>query len=262
MIKPRIQEILHPGCPDSIFDSMSGLPYSFFLDGRCPNGRLSEYSILGWDPFMIFRSKSRKIDMDWHDGRRESIEADPFLLLENILSRYQAANPGKGMPCAGGAVGYFSYDLKDFLEELPDIARDDMGIPDCVLGFYDTVVVVNHKTARSYIVSSGFPEISAERIRCRQIERIKEFKRAISSRREGMPSAGGRAVSVRSNISKAEYFKAVHRAKEYIRKGDIYQVNLSQRFSADLAIEPSVLYRRLNAVSPAPFSAYLDLDDI
>ncbi|MBP7055865.1 MAG: aminodeoxychorismate synthase component I [Candidatus Omnitrophica bacterium] len=262
MIKPRIQEIRHLRCPESIFNSISGIPYSFFLDGRCPNRRLSEYSILGWDPFMIFRSKFRKIDMAWRDGRRESIEADPFVVLEDILSRYRTAKPGNGMPCAGGAVGYFSYDLKNFLEELPDIARDDMGMPDCVLGFYDTVIVTDHKTTRSYIASSGFPETSAEKIRSRQIERIKEFKKVISSCKEWIPPWNGRAVSVSSNISKAAYFKAVGKAKEYIRKGDIYQVNLSQRFSADLTMEPSVLYRRLNAASPAPFSSYLNFDDI
>lgn len=262
MAIPLIKEILHPQPAIAIFDSICKEPYCFFLDGECDNPGLAGHSILGWDPFLVFSSKGDRIRLEWKDGRIEDLQGDPFDVLEELLNRYPVSRGRHGLPFVGGGVGYFAYDLKNFIEELPDISRDDLGMPDCIIGFYDTVIVYDNSSNRSFIVTSGLPENEPSKIRIRQVSRLAAFKDRIS-RPFAIPPAviDAKLVPVRSNFSKASYMAAVRKAKEYINKGDVYQVNLSQRFSGDLEMEPAELYRRLRMVSPSPFSSYLGFGD-
>jgi len=168
------------------------------------------------------------------------------------------------LPFTCGAVGYFSYDLKNFTEELPDNAIDDLNMPDCILGFYDTAVVYDNLNRTAYVASSGFPELGGSfRNRRRRAERLEEFKSRLltsAGSPEGPVVTSGLPVS--SNFSKSSYIEAIQKAKLYIKRGDIYQVNLSQRFVTELRGEPFDLYMRLRRYSPAPFSSYLDFKDI
>jgi len=146
--------------------------------------------------------------------------------------------------------------MKDFIEKLPDISIDDLSLPDCAIGFYDTVLVFDHKKGKSYLANVEFEGIRTD-------AKLK-LKEAISSKssntvREYSAEAAG---DLRSNFTKADYMKTVEEAKEYIKKGDIYQVNLSQRFEADLKGEPYELYLRLRDASPAPFASYLNFEDV
>ena len=209
--------------PHILFKKIEQRPYSFFLDSATSRSRISGNSFMGSDPFLVFKSKKDSVALERSGGRIEHIKANPFTVLKDLLERF------KSRP--GGAVGYFGYDMKDFIERLPDIARDDIGIPDCIIGFYDKITVCGKQTC---------------------------------SRSGRRPSGGlktGDAPELRSNFSREAYIKAVKKAKEYIRKGDIYQVNLSQRFESRLDMKPYELYLRLRDSSPAPFSSYLNFND-
>jgi len=246
---PIIEEISGP--PDSValFASIKDEPYSFFLDSASDNDKLARYSFLGCEPFLVFISKGSSIHLEWSDGRRESFVSDPFIALKDILKRYAVRND-TGIPFVSGGVGYFSYDLKDFIERLPDTAVDDLDLPDCVLGFYDTVVVYDHMKKKLYISSVAK-------------DRMEYFKDKISNSRPDIKAGSPpKPHALRSNFSKASYIKAITRAKEYIKRGDIYQVNLAQRFETELGSDPFELYCRLREASPAPFAAYLGFGDI
>ncbi|MDD5496279.1 MAG: aminodeoxychorismate synthase component I [Candidatus Omnitrophica bacterium] len=216
--------------PHMLFTEMKDRPYSFFLDSAAGSSNLCVNSFMGSDPFLIFKSKHDLITLEWADGRKENIRSNPFSVLKELFGRFSKDRTEEMMPFASGGVGYFAYDMKDFIETLPDIAKDDIGIPDCIIGFYDKVTRCGASVSRD----------------SRQPEKM------------GKPSYSG----LRSNFSKTEYMKTVEKAKEYIRKGDIYQVNLSQRFEADLNMEPYDLYLRLRETSPAPFSSYLNFGDV
>lgn len=258
-VRPLVEEIICPAEPLEVFNRLRRLPYAFFLDSGCDHHKLGRYSFIGCDPFLVFKSKLRKISMEWAAGGTEEVDGDPLECLSGLLRRYRVDAGESGIPFNAGAVGYLSYDLKGFIEELPDRAVDDIGIPDIILGFYDTVYVRDNATGRSFISSTGLPSGKSERARQR-IGYLKEaLERTVPPERPAGYKPGG---AVRSNFSRSEYMKAVRRAKEYIKRGDIYQVNLSQRFTAPLAMPPVELYRRLRDYSPAPFAAYLDLDGI
>lgn len=263
MIRPLIEEIPDPPCPIDIFNSTCKEPRNFFMDGECDNPGLAAHSMLGWDPFLVFRSKGERIRMEWKGGPVDERTGNPFDLLEELFKKYTLADNGIGLPFAGGAVGYFAYDMKGFIERLPDTAKDDIGIPDCILGFYDAAVVCDNAAGRSFIVSSGLPETGAPGLRRRQVSRLEEFKGILSrARRAAPPVKDMKEPRVRSNFSRDSYITAIGKAKEYIKKGDIYQVNISQTFTADITVEPAELYKRLRKASPAPFSSYLDFGEV
>ncbi|MDP2913154.1 MAG: aminodeoxychorismate synthase component I [Candidatus Omnitrophota bacterium] len=277
MITPVIEEISAELCAEIIFETIKDRPYSFFLDSACGCQRLGRFSFLGCDPFLVFKCRQDDIALEWPDGRTENFNANPFLALKSILKRYAVVRNREGLPFTCGAVGYFGYGLKNFVEDLPDNPADDLRIPDSALGFYDTVVICDNLSGKRYIASSGLPETDPVRNIRRQKERIEEFKYRLfssagsafgeTSPRSGGPEPGEKGFAeipsprLKSNFSGASYMKAVEKAKNYIRKGDIYQVNLSQRFEAELDMTPFELYSRLRRLSPAPFSAYLDFKD-
>lgn len=266
-----IEEI--EGAPPSIelFHTIKDLPYSFFLESAADYKKLGRLSFLGCEPFLIFKSKGDKVSLEWQDGKVEAFEANPFFALKEITERYKISKLGIDFPFVSGGVGYFAYDLKDFVERLPDKAIDDLNLPDCIFGFYDIVVIYDNEKGRAYIASSGLPEIDPIKNRHRAKERLMEF---LNRDRDHLfttfhPSRSVDAVwgsnhptFLKSNFSKKEYVRAIGKAKEYIKIGDIYQVNLSQRFETELNMEPFGLYSRLRNFSPAPFSAYLAFGDV
>ena len=245
--KPVIEEIDNPPDPLVKFKSMRRRPYSFFLDSACGAERLGRYSFMGCDPFLVFRSKGDSVNLEWESGRREELKANPFLELRKLLRRYKIVNSHKEIPFTCGAVGYFSYDLKDFIEDLPNTAEDDLDLPDCLIGFYDSVVIYDNLKKRSYI--SNF-----------NISKRPSAPKAAVYR--DLPFARISCKGLKSNFSKRSYVDAVKKAKEYIKKGDIYQVNISQRFKARLSGDPFDLYARLRSCSPAPFASYLNFNDV
>lgn len=256
-VKSVVEELRNPPDPFDIFQNLHGYPYPFFLDSACGPEKLGRFSFVGCEPFLVFRSKGRDIALEWSDGRKDRFTADPFEAISDILSRYRSS-PSAETPFPSGAVGYFSYDMKNFLEKLPERSDDDIGIPDCALGFYDSAVTYDNMSGRCYLSAAGVRSGGAPDPR----GRIGELRKRLASPPPArFAPRGERPEKLESNFSKAAYIKAVRRAKDYIRKGDIYQVNLSQRFETAMRMSPVDLYRRLRESSPAPFAAYLDFKD-
>lgn len=259
MNTPFIEETGRLLPPHLLFKELQGFPYSFFLDSAIGREKLGRFSFLGCEPFLVFKSKKDSVVLEWNDGRVERLKSNPFSALKEILRRFTVfpdTAQGSGVPFIAGGVGYFGYDMKDFIEKLPDISKDDLSIPDCVIGFYDTVLVFDNLKNKSYVAGVEFEGIRTGA----KIKLKKALSSKISDAAIGYPSGAGNGL--RSNFTKAGYMKTVEDAKEYIKKGDIYQVNLSQRFEADLEGGPYELYLRLRDESPAPFASYLNFGDV
>lgn len=253
MIAPLVFDFPLALPPVRLFEAFAEEPYGFLLESGLDLGGLGRFSLLGSDPFLIVRTRGEA--------------GDPFETLRRLLNRFRVDGKGKPAPLVGGAVGFFAYDLGRRIERLPARALDDLGVPDLVFGFYDRVVAVDHVGRRLYVLSTGLPETDPARAGTRArfraeelINRLRSLERAPSEPRAPVPLAS--PLGLTANFTEAEYCEAIRRAKAHIAAGDIYQVNLSQRFSADLPISPFDLYRRLRRATPAPFAGFLNFDDV
>ncbi|MBN1354308.1 MAG: aminodeoxychorismate synthase component I [Candidatus Omnitrophica bacterium] len=270
---PLIEKIKLKCAPVVLYDCFKTLPYSFFLDSALPSAKLGRFSYIGFEPFLVFKSKNDRITIDRHN-MRDTLTGNPFSILKRLLGEFKMERPGN-LPFSfiGGGVGYFSYDLKNFTERLPDISTDDIGVPDCVMCFYDTVLAFDHAKEDFFIISSGFPEKGAKRLYRQKVrlESLKNRIRALGSLSTDFPAwkpvltkKCGLTGSIipQSNFTKKSYIKTVERAKEYIKAGDIYQVNLSQRFKFNLDMEAFDLYKILRTINPAPFASFLNFGKV
>jgi len=225
--------------------------------------KLGRYSFIGADPFLVLKSHGRNITLLGPKGM-ESITGNPFEILDGLLNRYAMENCIPYIPLTGGAVGYFSYDLCHFIEHLPSTAIDDLHLPECYLAFYDIIITFDHLENKTYIVSSGFPEQDEKRRLKRAAERLQEMKDRLQAPPHSVkpaPLHNDSGTTLRANFTRQEYIEAVEAAREYIAAGDIFQVNLSQRFEGELPMPPYELYRRLRQINPAPFAAYFNFDE-
>jgi para-aminobenzoate synthetase component 1 len=216
---------------------------------------------MGSRPFITLESRGREVIVT-REGHSEVTQGDPFEMLDHLLKRYRLDADDLPVPFATGAVGYLGYDLCHFIERLPRKAIADVGLPECWFAFYDTVLAFDHLEDMYYIVANGFPEEteSLRRSMARDsILRLKSHLKNSGCQPQVLNRDNRQSIALSSNFTHDGYLAAVARARDYICAGDIYQVNLSQRFNADLTIPPYELYKRLRTINPAPFAAYLDL---
>ncbi|MFQ5924522.1 MAG: aminodeoxychorismate synthase component I [Dehalococcoidia bacterium] len=261
---PLIEEISTSLTAPQAFELFRDRPFSFFLDSGMDPEKLGRYSFIGSDPFLVLRSYGRQISLIYSD-RREIIVGNPFDVLGQMLEKYALDPCPSPIPFTGGAVGYFSYDLCHFIERLPSTAIDDLQLPECYFAFYDALLAFDNLEGRAYIASTGFPELDEARRMRRAGERLEELRDMIAETPYSEVALGAKdskKTKTRANFTPEEYVKAVAAAREYICAGDIFQVNLSQRFEADLPIAPYELYRRLRLINPAPFASYLNFDGL
>jgi len=234
----------------SVFEILSKQKNRFLLDSSINLWHLGRYSFLGIDPFSVFVSKGK----------------DPFNSLRKILEPYRFIIPGCDIPFLGGAVGYLSYDLGFALEsKVRKTQKNDLGIPDCCFYLYNTVVIFDHVKKLLYILALGFPEKKSHWARKLAEENFKKILKLISFAKDPDICEEKKNVEeprdLSSNFTKTEYINAVKIAKEHIKQGDIYQVNLSQQFTAKSSLTSSCVYRRLRQASPTCFGAYFDAGD-
>ncbi|WP_145413270.1 aminodeoxychorismate synthase component I [Paenibacillus xylanexedens] len=234
--------------------------YSFLLDSSKQDDRLGRYSFIGANPFLVIQSESSLVEIKDENG--VSIrEGNPFDELKRALKSYHIEHR-TGLPFVGGAVGFLSYDLCHQIEDLPKTAVDELHLPEMMMGFYDGIIVMDHHAEKCYAVSAGLPEGDMDTAR----KRVKELKERIINGIVTDTSTWddaylGNEVQLEANFTPEEYDQAICKIKDYIRKGDIYQVNMTQCFTAPLNRHPLNLYDTLRKINPAPFAAYLDLEE-
>jgi para-aminobenzoate synthetase component 1 len=220
------------------------------------------------NPFLVVSSRGSEITIA-RGAEQSSLQGNPFDVLNHFLEVYRLESDSPPVPFIGGAVGYFSYDLCHFIERLPTTAIDDLQLPECYFGFYDLVLAFDNQQGKAYIISTGFPEMREPERTKRAARRLNETKDKLAE----MPrhdteapltpvSSPATPASLRGGFTHREYVAAVEKARQYIIAGDIFEVNLSQRFEAELSIAPYELYQRLRQINPAPFACYLGFDEV
>ena len=233
--------------------SLAGLRHPFmFHSAQSATGRNARWTLFGAEPFAMFRGG-------------ESLGAIEAFRRTAARAPEGDSVQSTGVPFWGGAVGYWAYDYGRRLEKLPELARDDLHLPDFIFAFYDVVGAYDHDNQQAWLFSSGLPFEGPEAV-TRAEERLDYFKKLLQAPARN-PAPGpehAHGPATQSSFTPEGYMRAVETVKDHIRRGDLFQANLTQRWTVPQphALELSLtLYESLVQHSPAPFGAYLRYDD-
>jgi para-aminobenzoate synthetase component 1 len=273
-MRPLIQEIQTAHTPESLVENLRGESGIILLRSSSFDSPQARYSFVAANPFLTFKSFGSRCEISNSQLPSAICQiqfGNPWHLLDALMSRFELLDEIDLPFPLGGAFGYWGYDLKNFTEpKLPRRAVNDLELPDCHVGFYDSLVVFDHRLGKVCVVSTGL-NADGSRSEMRAKSQLDFWNSKITEKElpprhrdaeEEIKSNSLRlcasVAEIASNLSREDFISAVERAQKYIRAGDIYQVNLSQRLTAQSQFSGWNYFEKLSAVSPAPFSAFLD----
>ncbi|MGC1850993.1 MAG: anthranilate synthase component I [Solirubrobacterales bacterium] len=232
-----------------------------FLLESAEQGQVGRYSFVGIRPRSVLRWSEGILS---ETGGAEREAADPYAAVAESLDRFRLAPVEDLPPFAGGAVGFFGYDLVRTVEPLGEPNPDPLGLPDMALMITDALLVFDHLRHELTIMSCAFAddEGGIEAAYERSVATIAELRGTL---RGAVPAPERPAVAEAprfvSGMEREEFEGAVERIVEYVHAGDAFQVVPSQRFSAPAPVEAFSIYRGLRAVNPSPYMYFLEFGD-
>jgi para-aminobenzoate synthetase component 1 len=276
-MRPIIHEIITQQTPEALVEQLRGETGVVLLRSALFDSSQARYSFVAARPFLTFRSFGSRCELIYSADEKHVQFGNPWQALDGLMARYELLDEVDMPFPLGGCFGYWGYDLKNFVEpRLPRRAVNDLELPDCHVGFYDALVAFDHRLDKTWIISTGLGREGQrkedrarwqvayweERLNRLEIDHAGEKEniehRTSNTERRMTDADGGGRILVASNLSRESFIAAVERAQRYIRAGDIYQVNLSQRLQAEWRGSGWDFFQQLAAVSPAPFSAFID----
>jgi anthranilate synthase component 1 len=245
--------------------------HSFLFESVEGGEKLARYSFLGRDPYRIVRGSEFGASVEVEERRTPGPEADldrpegtVFDVLDAYLARYTEVDLPDLPRLRGGAVGYLGYDAVRLVEDLPDAPPDDLGLPDAVWCFYDTVAAFDHVRHQLVLMANVFVDDATDLHAAYDDAqtRLADLEADLTRPTPRPAPVEWTDDELTSNVERPVFEDAVRTAKEHVRRGDIFQVVLSQRFGTTFEGDRFNLYRALRQVNPSPYLFYLDLDDL
>ena len=238
-IRPKIHTIRYSEfktnfSPEELYDVFADQEYSALLCGKGLEDN-SKYAYIGINPLCISSQD------------KESEIKNPFELFQELIDFYSVKNYEYPMNLWSG-IGYFSYDSKKYIEKLPFDVENDLQMSDMEMVFYKDFIIFDLHAEKQYLIQVRTLEADYT-----DIDEILNFDKKKL-----------RQINVKNDlfcISQSNYESKVNRIIEYIKAGDVYEVNLSHRFDVSFSGDPYALFDELYKINPAPFSAYLSFGD-
>lgn len=254
--------------PLSFFKRLERDRYAFLLESVEGSERWARYSFLGTQPFLVFKSRGKQIEI-LEDGKKRSFTADsPLRVLEDLLKEHHSVSVEGVPPFFGGALGYVAYDAVEQFHDIANTKRDPLGMPEMFFIFVQTLVAFDNVKHTIKVIDNvrldgesnlrRAYEGATGRIR-KLVSSLQKKPRAIEAREL---SVGKQKGKIRSNHTPEAFHAAVRKAKNYIAAGDIIQVVLCQRLETQTKASPFEIYRALRFVNPSPYMFYLELEDL
>ena len=223
------------------------------------------YTIIGADPDKIWEFSNKKIHVI-ANNRKKIIKGSPYAFMKKLIENFHFPLPKNLPPLCSLLVGYFSYDIIRYIESIPDNCLDDLKIPDVRLLRPKTIIIHDNVLKKIYFIKNCFADEKIDNYQ----EYFLKLKQNINflknlafdfSYKKLVKKTKNRKVNVKSNISKKKFKNMVLKAKKYIKKGDIFQVVLSQRFESKLTKSPLEIYKKLRINNPSPFMFFFNFND-
>ncbi len=235
-----------------------GEPEAFLLESVEGGENVGRYTFMGIRPYKKIIAHGDQITTYTGD-KAETSEGDVFELLRDSLAGHAAARLPGLPPFTAGAVGFFSYDAVRLVEKLPETAKDELGMPEACLMFFDTVLAFDHvKQEILLIATADLQRHKPQKAYANAVRRLHDLERRLA---KPLPKQTRHAVSGKLHLKprtrKRDYLAGVERIKDYIAAGDIFQAVLSQRFDVEPGVDPFSIYRALRIVNPSPYMYFL-----
>jgi anthranilate synthase component 1 len=233
-------------------------PEAFLLESVEGGEHVGRYTFIGLQPYKKMTARGTRITV--REGRREiTFEGDIFTELKKALSGHTPARLPGLPPFTAGAVGFFAYDVVRQIEKLPSVAKDELGVPDACLMFFDQVLAFDHvKKEIHLMVTADLTREAREGAYERAVRRLNKMEKRLAAalpvRRKKKPLG---KLKVTARTPKAAFLKAVEKTKEYIASGDVFQCVQSQRFDCVPGVDAFEIYRALRIVNPSPYMYFL-----
>ena len=228
-------------------------PHNVFLE----SGRGGQLSVAAWNPVAVSRSVENGLQIHWRSGKREVRAGETLEELEKLVSHYKLPFQLDLPDFQGGAIGFISYDYARKIEVLPNLAEDDLQIPDIYFHIYDCWAVLDVKTEMVTLMKLSTCEVDL-------VELEKEYMNAAEMGMDARMFHPGSAMEIGEDhaelhvsVTSSEFEAAVLQIQRYIAQGDVFQVNLSVRQSKELKVSPISMYEALRAFNPSPYMAYI-----
>jgi anthranilate synthase component 1 len=234
----------------------------FMLESVENGEQLGRYTFIGIAPFKRIVARGREITIT--EGKKVvQIEDDIFAVLRRALAGHKPARLPGLPPFTAGAVGFFAYDAVRQIERLPELATDELGVPDACLLFFDEVLAFDHVRKEIWLVSTadvtrGKSAQAPAHAYDKAVERLDKLEKRLAQPLPNLPAHKSKGkLQVHHRTSRKEFLSAVSRTKEYIAAGDIFQAVLSQRFDVEPEADSFQVYRALRTVNPSPYMYFL-----
>ncbi|MEK4090258.1 anthranilate synthase component I family protein [Viridibacillus sp. FSL H8-0110] len=221
------------------------------------SGRGGQQSVAGWNPMAVVRSTDDGLLISWRDGQEETRVGESLHLLEALIDEYKLPVNVEFPDFQGGAAGFISYDYARKIENLPNLAEDDLQIPDLYFYLFDEWAVYDVAEEQVHLMKLSSSDVDlAKRERDWQLAGEKGLK--------SQKFAEGAATDVVHDVTKLQvslsadvFEEAVRKVQNYIAQGDVFQVNLSVRQAKELGAEPMQMYEALRSFNPSPYMAFI-----
>ena len=266
-----ITVVNYPYCDSAtLFDQVADQPWAIYLDsgvlaGKKPSSESGDFDVLAIKPqsMLIFQDGVTQ----FRSGAiKEQLYGDPLALLEASIPKYsESEQDGETVDCdyLPGALGYFSYDLARYYENLETAANNDEALPEMAVGVYNVILVVDHQRRRTQLVwREGALNVQSIVEEWQELLQLyDEDGLSGADSKEFLHEYSGRlqAGLLKENMDEKEYRECFNRIRSYSMDGDCYQVNLTKQFSTKVKGDAWLTYRCLREVSPAPYGVYFNL---
>jgi anthranilate synthase component 1 len=241
---------------------------SFLLESVEGGERVARYSFLGASASLVFKSKSNLIQIYDRIEKKNikfKTEKDPLDEIKKIMQKFKPVKINELGRFWGGMVGYISYDMVRFFEELADKNYDELALPDSIFILTDSLLIFDHLEHTIKIVALVYIKNKKNIFRLydeatKKIDKLhKKLLSPIHYKKRIPPKNNFKFTS---NFKKEEFCKMVRRAKRYIKEGEIIQVVVSQRFKTGIkGIDPFDIYRNLRSINPSPYMYFLNFSE-
>ena len=236
---------------------------SFIFESVEKGSIRGRYTIIGLNPDKIWNINNNSVTLN-KDGRKIKIKANPLKFLNKLIENFKVKIPNQLPSMASMLVGYFSYDIIRYIEKVPNKCKDDLKIPDVRLSRPKNLIIYDNVKKKIFYIENIYGDTKIKNYADSYNSIIKKFELFENFENIKLPSQftfNSNKNKIKSNTSKLKFKALVNKAKNYIKRGDIFQVVLSQRFERKINKSPIEIYNHLRKSNPSPFMFYFNYQD-